>query len=185
MRPTARRRRPGHSELSMLRGVGWHGGRPGRGGPSGMLLASMMAALVPPPCPRSVGTEALSRQARLRSTALARPKRPSRDPMQPCPDPGRLSLAPPPYSGSRRQAAPDSRPISRGGISWGKPLFGTTRMPPGAARFGRGGQPPFGFARSGGSSGSMRDHNSSDTRGLGKPPTSARPHRPFRSCSAL
>ena len=127
--------------------------------------------------PLLAGTDALSTQARLQSMAPARPSRSSRT---------RCSLSHTPaacQSRSRRQQViPDPQPISCGSISHGKPLFRTNRMPLSAARCGTGGRPPFGFARSGGSSGSIRLHNSSGRRGLAMSPTTARPHRRSRFC---
>jgi hypothetical protein len=127
--------------------------------------------------PLLAGTDALSTQARLQSMAPARPRRSSRT---------RCSLSHTPaacQSRSRRQhVIPDPQPISCGSISHGKPLFKTNTMPVSAARCGTGGRPPFDLGRSGGSSGSIRLHNSSETRGLAMLPTTARSHRRSGFC---
>jgi hypothetical protein len=125
--------------------------------------------------PLLAGTLALSTQARLQSMAPARPKRSSRT---------RCSFFQTPaacQSRSRRQhVMPDPQPISCGSISQGRPLFSTNRMPLSAARCGIGGRPPFGFGRSGGNSGSITAHISSDTRGLAMPPRTAHSSRRSR-----
>ena len=127
--------------------------------------------------PLLAGTEALSRQARLQSMTPALPKRSSRT---------RWSLSHTPAScqscNRRQHVIPDPQPISCGSISQGKPLFSTNRMPVSAARCGIGGRPPFGFGRSGGSSGSIRVHNSSGTRGLAMHSGTARTHRRSEFC---
>jgi hypothetical protein len=127
--------------------------------------------------PLLAGTEALSTQARLQSMAPARPKRSSRT---------RCSLSQTPaacQSRSRRQhVIPDPQPISCGSISQGMPLFSTNRMPVNAARCGNGGRPPCGLGRSGGSTGSITAHNSSDTRGLAIPARTAPSYRRSRFC---
>lgn len=127
--------------------------------------------------PLLAGTEALSTQARLQSMALARPKRSSRT---------RCSLFQMPaacHSRSRRQhVIPEPQPISWGSISQGIPLFSTNRMPVSAARFGSGRRPPFGLGRSGGSSGSIAAHSSSDTRGLAIHPGTAALYGRSRFC---
>ena len=127
--------------------------------------------------PLLAGTDALSTQARLQSMAPARPRRSSRT---------RCSFFQTPaacQSRSRRQhVMPDPQPISWGSISQGTPLFSTNRMPVNAARCGIGGRPPFGFGRSGGNSGSIKVHNSLDTRGLAMPPRTARSSRRSGFC---
>lgn len=133
-------------------------GAPAIGGIGAGLLAPLLA-----------GTLALSTQARLQSIAPARPRRSSRT---------RWSLSQTPaacQSRNRRQhVIPEPQPISCGSISQGMPLLSTNRMPVSAARCGIGGRPPFGFGRSGGSSGSIRVHNSLGTRGWAMPPRTAR-----------
>jgi hypothetical protein len=62
----------------------------------------------------------------------------------------------------RQQVIPLPQPISGGRYSHGKPVFSTKMMPVSAAQFGTLGRPPFGFAGSGGSSGSITSHSSSD-----------------------
>jgi hypothetical protein len=127
--------------------------------------------------PLLAGTEALSTQARLQSMAPARPKRSSRTPCSLVQTPAACQ------SRSRRQQViPDPHPISRGSISQGRPLFSTKMMPLSTARRGIGGRPPFGRGRSAGSSGSIRAHNSSDTRGLAIHPETAHTHRRSSFC---
>lgn len=127
--------------------------------------------------PLLAGTEALSTQARLQSMAPARPRRSSRT---------RGSLVHTPAACQsrkrRQQVMPDPQPISRGSISQGTPLFSTNRMPVSVARCGISGRPPFGFGRSGGSSGSISILNSSDTRGLAMPARTAPSYRRSRFC---
>jgi hypothetical protein len=66
----------------------------------------------------------------------------------------------------RQQVTPLPQPISSGSISHGMPDLRTKMIPVKAARSGTRGRPPFGFGGSGGSSGSMISHNSSETSGL-------------------
>ena len=127
--------------------------------------------------PLLAGTLALSTQARLQSMAPTRPKRSSRTQ---CSFPQTPAAC---QSRSRRQhVMPDPQPISCGSIAQGMPLFSTKMMPLSAARCGIGGRPPFGFGRSGGSSGSIRVHNSSDIRGLAMPPKTAHSSRRSGFC---
>ncbi len=130
-------------------------------GPGSAAIGRIGASLL---APLFAGTDALSTQARLQSIACAPPKRSSRTRCN------RFQTPPACQSRSRRQhVIPDPQPISRGSISQGMPLFSTNRMPVSAARCGTGGRPPFGLGRSGGSSGSITVHKSSDTRGLAIP----------------
>ena len=69
----------------------------------------------------------------------------------------------------RQQVMPDPQPISTGSRSHGVPVTSTNRMPVSAARSGRRGRPPFGFGRSGGSSGATAAQRSSETRGFAMP----------------
>ena len=115
------------------------------------------------PClftPLFAGTLALSSAARLQSMALARPSRSRRTWCRRCQTPACCQ------SRRRRQhVIPEPQPISAGSISQGMPLLSTNKMPVSAARPSIGGRPPFGFGRSGGISGAIRAHSSSDTRG--------------------
>ena len=61
-----------------------------------------------------------------------------------------------------------ARPVT-GSRSHGVPVTSTNRMPVSAARSGRRGRPPFGFGRSGGSSGATAAQRSSETRGFAMP----------------
>jgi hypothetical protein len=118
--------------------------------------------------PLFAGTEALSRQARLKSMAFARPKRSRR---------ARWSLSQTPTScqsrNLRQQVIPEPQPISRGSISHGMPDFRTNRMPVSAARSGTRGRPPFGFGRSGGRSGATTAHSASVKSGFAMPSETA------------
>lgn len=151
-------------------GVGDEGALAAGSAAIGRIGASLRAPLL-------AGTDALSTQARLQSIALARPNRSSST---------RWSLSQMPaacQACSRRQhVIPEPQPISCGSISQGKPLLSTKMMPVSAARCGKGGRPPFGRGCSRGSSGSIRVHNSSDTRGLAMPPKTARPYHRSRFC---
>jgi hypothetical protein len=62
----------------------------------------------------------------------------------------------------RQQVMPEPQPISCGSISHCKPDFSTNTMPVSAARLGIRGLPPFGLGGSGGKSGSITFHNTSD-----------------------
>lgn len=62
----------------------------------------------------------------------------------------------------RQQVMPLPQPISGGRYSQGKPVLSTKMMPVRAARLGTLGRPPFGFSGSGGNSGSIISHSSSD-----------------------
>lgn len=62
-----------------------------------------------------------------------------------------------------QQVMPDPHPISCGSISQGMPLRRTKMMPVRHLRSGTRGRPPFGFGGSGGRSGSIAFHSSSDT----------------------
>lgn len=62
-----------------------------------------------------------------------------------------------------QQVMPEPQPISCGSISQGMPLRSTKRMPVRHLRSGTRGRPPFGFGGSGGRSGSIAFHSSSDT----------------------
>jgi hypothetical protein len=143
-------------------------------GPGSAAVGRIGAGLL---APLFAGTDALSTQARLHSMACAPPKRSSKT---------RCSLFQTPaacQSRSRRQhVIPEPQPISRGNISQAMPLFSTNRMPISAARCGRGGRPPFGLGRSGGSSGSITVHRSSGTRDLAIHHGTPRPHHRSRFC---
>ena len=73
----------------------------------------------------------------------------------------------------RQHVMPEPQPISRGSICHCMPVRSTKMMPTKHARSDRRGRPPRGFGRSGGNSGSMRLHNSSDTRGFAMDATDA------------
>ncbi|UZO94922.1 Hypothetical protein RMP42_05802 (plasmid) [Roseomonas mucosa] len=75
----------------------------------------------------------------------------------------------------RQQVIPEPQPISAGRYSHGVPDVSTNRMPVSAARSCTRGRPPFGLARSRGSSGSIAAQRSSDTRGFDMPPQRATP----------
>jgi len=62
----------------------------------------------------------------------------------------------------RQQVMPLPQPISCGNISHCKPDLSTNTIPVRAARSGIRGRPPFGLGGSGGKSGSITSHNSSD-----------------------
>lgn len=64
----------------------------------------------------------------------------------------------------RQHVTPEPHPICGGSIPHAMPERRTNKMPLSAARFGTAGRPPFGFGGVGGSSGSMIDHSSSETR---------------------
>ena len=66
----------------------------------------------------------------------------------------------------RQQVIPLPQPISGGRYSHGKPVLSTKIMPVSAARFGTLGRPPFGLFGSGGNSGSIISHSSSESIGL-------------------
>lgn len=69
----------------------------------------------------------------------------------------------------RQQVMPEPQPISCGSISQGMPLRSTKMIPPKQARSGFRGAPPWGFGRSGGSSGWMTAQSSSGTSGVAIP----------------
>jgi hypothetical protein len=71
----------------------------------------------------------------------------------------------------RQQVIPEPQPICGGSISQGRPVMSTNRMPVRTARFGRGGRPPLGRGFSGGSKGSIANHNSSGRIGLAIKPS--------------
>ena len=76
----------------------------------------------------------------------------------------------PPWSQSlsrRQQVIPLPQPISCGRYSHGTPVLRTKRMPVNACRSGILGRPPLGFGGSGGNSGSICSHSSSETKTLG------------------
>jgi hypothetical protein len=130
-----------------------------------MLLAARLAAIrrirAGNFAPLFAGTSRLSRHARDQSIWSAIPRRSSRTWCSRSQTPARCQ------SRSRRQqVTPLPQPSSRGSRSHGIPLRSTKRMPVSAARSGTRGRPPFGLGRSGGSSGAIRSHNSSLTRGL-------------------
>jgi len=94
--------------------------------------------------------EALSREARLKSIPFWRPSR-SRSAC--C----RRSHTPALCQSRRRrqQVMPEPQPISRGSNAHGLPERSTNTIPVSAAWSGVRGRPPFGLARSGGSSGAI------------------------------
>jgi len=67
----------------------------------------------------------------------------------------------------RQQVIPLPQPISWGSISHCKPDLSTNMIPVSAARLEMRGLPPFGLGGSGGKSGSITSHNSSDISGFG------------------
>ena len=69
----------------------------------------------------------------------------------------------------RQQVIPEPQPISCGSISHCKPLLSTNAIPVSAARSDMRGLPPLGLGGSGGNSGSITFHNSSDISGLAMP----------------
>ena len=66
----------------------------------------------------------------------------------------------------RQQVMPDPHPNSLGKYSQGQPVRSTNKMPVSACRLETRGRPPWGLARSAGSNGSIRSHNSSASNGL-------------------
>ena len=123
--------------------------------------------------PLFAGTEALSRQARLKSMAFARPRRSSR---------ARCRRSQTPASCQSRnrlqQVMPEPQPISCGSISHGMPERRTKRMPVSAARSDTRGRPPWGLGGSGGMRGATTAHRSSVRSGPAMPPkTASQPHR--------
>jgi hypothetical protein len=66
----------------------------------------------------------------------------------------------------RQQVMPLPQPISGGKYSQGKPVLSTNMMPVRAARLGTLGRPPFDLSGSGGNSGSIISHSSSESIGL-------------------
>jgi hypothetical protein len=66
----------------------------------------------------------------------------------------------------RQQVIPHPQPSSCGSIVHGMPLRITNKIPVSASRLPTGGRPPFADAAIGGSSGSTRFHNASETNGL-------------------
>lgn len=69
----------------------------------------------------------------------------------------------------RQHVIPEPQPISWGSISHCKPDLSTNTMPVSAARFGIRGLPPLGLGGSGGNSGSITFHNSSDINAFAIP----------------
>jgi hypothetical protein len=127
--------------------------------------------------PLFAGTLALSRAARLQSMALARPRRSSRTWCRRCQMPACCQSR-----RRRQQLIPEPQPISAGSISQGMPLLSTNSMPVSAARPGIGGRPPFGFGRSGGISGAIRAHSSSETSGAAMPQSTRQHPNSSRFC---
>ena len=110
--------------------------------------------------PFFAATVAESTAARLQSMSPPRPNSSRRTWCRRSQTPARC------HSWSRRQQViPLPHPISGGSISQGIPLRSTNKIPVNAARSGTRGRPPFGFSFSGGSSGTIRSHNSSLKRG--------------------
>lgn len=105
--------------------------------------------------------EALSREARLKSIPFWRP---SRSRSARC----RRSHTPAFCQSRKRrqQVMPEPQPISRGSNSQGVPERNTNRIPVSAARSDVRGRPPFGLARSAGSSGAISAHRPSGRSGL-------------------
>ena len=100
---------------------------------------------------------ALSRAARRQSKAPASCSRSSSTRCSPVQTPAAC------HSPSLRQHVLPQQPSSIGNSCHWMPVRNTNRMPASAARFDARGRPPFGFSRSGGSSGSTTAHRSSGT----------------------
>jgi hypothetical protein len=66
----------------------------------------------------------------------------------------------------RQQVIPHPQPSSCGNIAQGMPLRSTNKMPVNACRLPTAGRPPLVDSVTGGSKGSTRSHNPSDTNGL-------------------
>jgi hypothetical protein len=66
----------------------------------------------------------------------------------------------------RQHVMPLPQPNSCGRYSQAQPVRKTNKMPVSARRFSMGGRPPLGLGFAGGSSGSIRSHNSSVSSGL-------------------
>ena len=115
--------------------------------------------------PLFAGILALSRLARLQSIWSAAPSWSSKACAQRAPSRSQTPAACQSRN-LRQQVTPLPHPISSGSISHGMPDLRTKMMPVRAARSGTRGRPPFGLGGSGGSSGSMISHNSSETSGL-------------------
>jgi hypothetical protein len=114
--------------------------------------------------PPFAGTLALSRLARDQSIRSASPSQSSRVWCSRSHTPARCQ------SRSRRQqVTPLPQPASWGRYSQGSPVFSTKMIPVRQARSDTRGRPPFGFGGSGGISGSMARHSSSDTSDLFMP----------------
>lgn len=111
-----------------------------------------------PLAPLFAATVALSTLARDQSIVSASPSRSSRVRWSRCHTPAACQSR-----RRRQQVTPLPQPISCGSISQGMPLRNTKMIPPSALRLSIRGRPPFGFGGSGGSSGSMIAHSSSDT----------------------
>ena len=116
------------------------------------------ASLLPP---KSARTEQLSTMTFDQSMASANPSSSSNTRHTCCQTPATCQ------SRNRRQhVIPLPHPSSGGSNSQAQPVRATNRMPVSAWRFGTRGRPPFGFGGSGGNSGSIRFHNSSESNGL-------------------
>lgn len=116
------------------------------------------ARLLAPPFARTLEA---SSAARDQSIASALPSSSSNTLCRRCHTPASCQ------SRSRRQhVMPHPQPISCGRCSQPIPVLSTKMIPVSVARSSRGGRPPCGFARSGGSNGCTRSHSSSETRGL-------------------
>ena len=115
--------------------------------------------------PLFAATDALSMQAQLQSMRSASCRRLS---SSRCNRSHRPACC---QSRSRRQqVTPEPHPNSSGSISHPIPVRSTNKIPVRAARAGTRGRPPFGFGRSGGSNGDIKDHSSSGRRGQRIPP---------------
>ena len=124
--------------------------------------------------PLFAGKDALSSEQRPKSTAFARPSRPSsawwsRSKTPACCQSRRR----------RQQVMPEPQPIPLGSLAQGMPVRSTKTMPSSALRSSSGGRPPFGRGGRAGSSGAISAQSASETRGLSHPPrlAAARPQR--------
>ncbi len=111
--------------------------------------------------PLLAAIEALSREARLKSMPFWRPSRSSSSYCRRSHTPAFCQSRK-----RRQQVLPEPQPISRGSNSHGVPERSTNRIPVSAARSEIRGRPPFGLARSGGSSGAISAHRPSGRSGL-------------------
>jgi len=111
--------------------------------------------------PLLAGTLALSTLARAQSMRSAAPNWSNRTRCKRCQTPAAVQSCK-----RRQQVTPLPQPSSWGSSSHGMPLMSTKRIPVNAARSGTRGRPPRGLGGSGGNSGAIAAHNSSDTSGF-------------------